>query len=187
MLKSSETSARGMLANSRAISSFLLLWCMTLVTGAWAQQIPKVDEQSLSGHRVLLPEAVSGKVAVLILGFSRASKEPTSAWGQKLQTDLGKTPGLEIYSMPVLEEVPSLIRGMVISGIKRGVPENQRSHFVPVLHNEASWKKLVNYREPDDAYLVLLDRNGTVAFQMHGALSEQGYEQLRQHIEPLLK
>jgi hypothetical protein len=164
-----------------------MLLCIALASSAWAQQIPKVDEQSLSGHRVQLPQDVSGRVAVLILGFSRASKEPSSAWGKKLHTDLGQTPGLEIYSMPVLEEVPGLVRGMVISGIKRGVPENLRDHFVPVLHNEAEWKKLVNYREPDDAYLVLLDRSGTIAFQIHGSLTEQNYPQLRQHIEQLLK
>ncbi len=152
-----------------------------------AQQIPRVDEQNLSGHRVQLPQDVSGRIAVLILGFSRASKEPTSAWGKKLQTDLGHTPGFEIYSMPVIEEVPGVIRGMVISGMRRGTPENLRDHFVPVLHNEAEWKKLVGYREPDDAYLVLLNRDGAIAYQTHGPVTEKSYGDLREHIEELLK
>lgn len=167
--------------------AIFLLLATALAGSACAQQIPPVDEQSLAGHRVILPAAASGKVAVLILGFTRASKEPTSAWGKRLQTDLGKTSGLEIYSMPVLEEVPGFVRGMVISSMKKGVPEDQRDHFVPVLHHEAEWKKLVSYKAPDDAYLILLDRTGNIAYQASGALNEQRYSQLRRHIEDLLK
>ncbi len=169
------------------ITALLLFGVAIGTTAVSAQQIPKVDELNLSGHRVQLPQDVSDKVAVLILGFSRASKEPSTAWNTKLQSNLGKMPGIEIYSMPVLEEVPGFIRGMVVSGIKRGVPENLRDHFVPVLHNEAEWKKLVNYKEPDDAYLVVLDRTGNIAYQMHGTLDDQNYDQLRQHVAPLMK
>jgi hypothetical protein len=161
---------------------------LALTTGkAPGQQIPQIEEQNLSGRRVVLPDAVSGKVAVLILGFTRASKELSTAWNNKLQRDLANTPDIEVCSMPVLEEVPGFVRGMVISGIKKGVPETQRDHFVPVLHHEAEWKKLVNYQEQDDAYMVVLDRKGNVSYQLHGPPSEQNYSQLRQHVEELLK
>jgi len=87
----------------------------------------------------------------------------------------------------VLEDVPRLIRGMVISGIKKGVPENERDHFVPVLQDEAALKKAVNYSAPDDAYLVILNRKGEVAQQMHEPLLDSDYPRLRQELESLLK
>ena len=168
--------------------------CVLALTYSWAavslasaQQIPKVEEDNLAGHKVVLPDAAAGKVAVLVLGFTRASKTPTRAWAQKIEADLGKTPGFALYSLPVLESVPHMIRGMVISGMKHDIPENQRDHFVPVLHNEAQWKTLVNYEAPDDAYLVVLDRGGMIAYQVHGEPNEQNYGLLRQHIESLLK
>ena len=68
---------------------------------------------------------------------------------------------------------------MITSGMKKGVPENQRANFVPVMHNEAELKKLVDYKEPDDAYVVVLDRSGKVAFQTHGATRRPDYAQLR--------
>jgi hypothetical protein len=169
------------------VARWTLVLCTTIALGAVAQQIPRVDEQNLAGHRVVLPDGVAGKVAVLVLGFTRASKEPSTAWAGKIQKDLGANSGVGVYSMPVLEDVPSLIRGVVISGIRRGVPENLRDHFVPVLHNEAEWKKLVSYKEPDDAYLVVLDRSGKIAYQAHGPLSDQSYAQLQQQVESLLK
>ena len=41
----------------------------------------------------------------------------------------------------MLEEVPGFIRGMVISNIKKDVPENRREYFIPVLRGESDLKK----------------------------------------------
>jgi predicted transcriptional regulator len=76
---------------------------------------------------------------------------------------------------------------MITSGMKKGVPENQRANFVPVMHSEAELKKLVGYKESDDAYLVVLDRRGKVVFQTHGATSDRNYAPLRAKLENLLK
>src|SRR5215813_15121454 len=77
-----------------------------------------------------LPISAHGKVAVLVFGFTKASKVPTSAWAQKINAEFGTHNGCEWYELPVLEDVPRLTRGMVISSIKKGVPESRRSHFV---------------------------------------------------------
>ncbi len=169
------------------VSSWLAVIVWAVATVSVAQDLPKIEGESLAGHHVVLPDAASGKVAVLILGFSKASKTPTSAWGQRIETDFAETPDLVLYQLPVLEDVPGFIRGMVISNIKKGVPEERRGYFVPVLHGESDLKKLVNYREPDDAYLILLDRSGNIAYQMHGALSETRYAELHQRIVALLR
>ena len=56
--------------------------------------------------KIVLPDAAAGKVAVLIFGFTKASKVPTSAWAEKLQADLGTRSEFELYQLPVLESVP---------------------------------------------------------------------------------
>ena len=60
-----------------------------------------------------------------------------------------------VYQLPVLEEAPRMIRGMITSGMKKGMPESERATFVPVMHNETELKKLVAYNELDDAYLIV--------------------------------
>jgi hypothetical protein len=166
-----------------------VLCCLALLNSSIAQsagRLPRIEGDSFAGHHVVLPEAAAGKVAVLILGFTKASKGPTSAWADKLQPDFGTRPGFELYQLPVLEDVPRFVRGMVISGIRKGVPENKRDHFVPILQGEAELKKLVGYKEPDDAYLVILDRAGNLAQQIHGAPNDRNYRQVRSAIESLL-
>jgi hypothetical protein len=75
---------------------------------------------------------------------------------------------------------------MVISGIKKGVPEAERDHFVIVLQSEAELKKFVGYKEPDDAYLVTLDPNGKTVQQLHGAPTLEAYSGVKKELDSLL-
>jgi hypothetical protein len=151
-----------------------------------AQPMLRIEGESFAGQKVVLPEAALGKTAVLIFGFTKASKEPTSAWARKIHSEFGTRNGFELYQLPVLESVPRFIRGMVISSIKKGTPEDMRAYFVPILQNEAELKRLVDYKEADDAYLVVLDPGGQVALQRHGPFSETAYGQFRTDLQSLL-
>jgi hypothetical protein len=175
----------------RRLGPALLFWlyCLAFVVSSAAQSgvpMPKTQGESLAGHLVMLPDAAAGKVAVLVFGFTKASKVPTSAWAEKLQAGPGTRPDYELYQLPVLEDVPRLIRGMVISGIKNGVAESKRDHFVPIVQGEAELKKLVGYQEPDDAYLIILDRSGNIVQQIHGAPNDANTAQARSTIDSLL-
>jgi hypothetical protein len=148
--------------------------------------MPTIEGESFAGRKVILPDATRGKVSVLIFGFTKASKGPTSAWGAKIQSDFGSRAGFEMYQLPVLEDVPRFIRGMVTSSIKKSVPEGMRDHFVPILEHESELKKFVTYQEKDDAYLVVLDTMGRVVYQLHGALSDAAYQKISGEVQALL-
>ncbi len=176
-------------ASSFFLAGFLAL---ALSSVAAAQSIvemplPKIEGESLAGHHVVLPDAASGKIAVLIFGFTKASGAPTGAWGKKISAEFHGQAAFTLYQLPVLEDVPRLFRGLVISGIRKGVPEEVRDHFVPILNGEAGLKKLVSYKAPDDPYLVVLNREGKIVAQMHGFLTDAAYAQLKTPLESLLK
>jgi hypothetical protein len=158
----------------------------TSLEGA-AQQFPRLQEENLAGQRVVLPDAASGKIAVLVLGFSHASGTSAGAWAKRIRSDFGKTSGFELYQLAVLEGAPKILRGMIISGIKKGVPDNERANFIPVLHNAEQLQKLVSFKVEDDAYVVVLDRSGTVAYQTHGTSVDPGYAELHAKLQSLLK
>ena len=160
---------------------------MLLEHAAYAQQFPRLQEDNLNGQQVVLPDATKGKVAVLVFGFSRSSQNSTGPWMKHLREDFGKTASLELYQLPVIEEAPRLIRGMITSGMKKGVPGAERANFIPVMHNEADLKKLVSYKPEDDAYIVVLDPTGEVVFQTHGGPEATGYPELRAKLQGLLR
>ena len=75
---------------------------------------------------------------------------------------------------------------MVVSSMKKGVRDNMRDHFVPILQHESELKKFVSYQEKDDAYLVVLDTTGRVAYQMHGPFSDTPYQKVSGEVQALL-
>lgn len=176
------------LGSDRTRGTVVLLSALLLPALALAQPqtMPSISGKNLAGGKVVLPDAAKGKVAVLIFGFTKASKEPTKAWATRFNSELGSQPDFVLWQLPVLEDVPRLIRGMVISGMKKTVPENLRDHFVPILESEAELKTLVNYKDADDAYLIVLDRFSRIAQQSHSASPEGTYAQLRTEIQSLL-
>ena len=176
--------------NSLQKHFFHFVYCLALLISASAQEIarmPTIEGESFAGQRVVLPDAATGKVAVLVLGFTKASKGPTTAWANKLLADFGARPAFALYQLPVLEDVPRFVRGMVISGIKKGVPEDKRDHFVPILEKEAELKKFAHYNEADDAYVVVLGRSGESLAMGHGnGPSDGDYERVRSAVKASL-
>jgi hypothetical protein len=173
----------------RIVPLIELLACAVLTATAWAQStqpMPHVEGENLAGHKIALPDDASGKVAVLVFGFTKASKEPTSVWADKILAEYGSRSGFELYQLPVLESVPRFIRGMVISGMKKGAKADRRDHFVPILQEEAALKKLVGYKGPDDAYLVVLNPVGQIVRQLHGPFSDSAYDGLRGELQTML-
>jgi hypothetical protein len=147
--------------------------------------IPAVHATSFSNEQVNLPEGLRAKVGVLVLGFSRGSRDSTTAWGKRLAADYGQSQGVMYYEMPVLEAVPKMIRGFVINQIKSSVPERERPRFVVVLENEPAWQAVVHYKEPNDAYVLVVDDQGVVRWQTHGAATDSAYGVMKQQVEAL--
>lgn len=170
----------------RTIAPALCAFMLTAFALAQHQAMLTISGESLAGNKVVLPEAANGRVAILVFGFTKASKDPTKAWATKLNSEFAGRPNFVLYQLPVLEEVPRLFRGMVISGMKKGVLENLREHFVPILQGEAGLKNLVSYKEPDDAYVVMLDRYGRIVEQLHSSSPDPRYSQLETEIRSLL-
>ena len=74
----------------------------------------------------------------------------------------------------------------MVSSIRKDLQEEQRGSFVAVVHRKDELKKLVGFKAADDAYLVVLDRAGKIAYQSHSAVLESGYPELRAKVLALL-
>jgi hypothetical protein len=89
------------------------------------------------------------------------------------------------YQMPVLESVPNLIRGMVLKSMRSGVPEAMQPHFMPTFSDEAEWKRIARYANPDDAYVLVVDGDGRVRWQTSGKVTDAGFGALKEQVEAL--
>lgn len=170
-------------------SRWMLLALLLLWNVAPAQQvetkIPEVHGTSFTDQPVNLPKDLQGKVGVLVLGFSRGSRETATAWGKRLAADYRDSPVVMYYQMPVLAGVPKLLRGYILGKIRGSVSEQVKPRFVPILDNEPAWRALTHYERGDDAYVVVVNGQGGVLWQTHDALSDAAYGSLKEHVEAL--
>ncbi len=126
-----------------------------------------------------------GKIAILILGFSKGSRTQATLWGRRLPTDYFYSPDVLYFEMPVLEAVPRLLRGAVLRSIKSEVSAHSQPHFAPLTTDEGRWRTVVHYNQPNDAYVLVVDSNGLVQAQFQGEPTDSSYQELKRRVEQL--
>ena len=162
---------------------WLLLLCAATTLQASSQTIPPVHSALFDGTPIDLPDALHGRSAVLILGFSQAAGPQVAAWGKRLAADFRNDPSVAWFEMPMLESVPRLLRGFVLRRIKQGVSEQGRATFLPIADHEAEWKALAGYKQPNDAYILVVDPDGHVRTRSEGPLNDAAYAAMRTQVK----
>ena len=110
--------------------------------------------------------------ALLIVGFSRGSNAQTEPWRKRADADAELAP--LAYSVLVLEGAPRWVRGLIVRGVRRAVPERQHDSVLIVTKGGDTWRAWVGFEEAsqDAAYVLRLDRSGGTCFRHVGAVSE---------------
>jgi len=147
-----------------------------------AQSIPTVKAKALDNTEITLPNVNSQQVLILIVGFSRKSGELCKVWGRKISADYHADARIAYFTIPVLQDAPSLVRPMILHGMRKDVPAQELSHFIPVYSYESDWKKVVNFSTPDDAYLIVATPDGHPVWQAHGPYSDATYTDLQKSV-----
>jgi hypothetical protein len=150
-----------------------------------AQSIPPIKAKALDDSEVVLPKPGGEQFLILVLGFSHKSGENCTPWDKRLAADYGSDSHVAYYQLPVLAGAPSLIRPVILRGMRKDVPASLHSHFVPIYDHEEDWKKLVRFSGADDAYVLVTSPDGHILWQTHGLLSDSAYADLQASITKL--
>jgi hypothetical protein len=148
--------------------------------------MPHTEAETLSGKKIVLPDAVNGHPTIVVMGFTKRSQSQTSAWRAQLTKDYGNEPRLQRYAIAVLDDVRGFMRGRVTASIRRGVPQDQQDTFIVLTHHAKPWRDLAAITNADDAYVMLFDESAHVVAQTHGSV-EDAYAPLQPEIRDVLK
>lgn len=142
-----------------------------------AERVPSLPVETLAGASFEVPSAWPARPVLLVVGFSRVSADACRAWSERLRTSGLR--GLEVYQVAIIDEVPGMLRGMVASSIRKGVPTAFHGRFLLVTGQGQAWKKLADYGEPDAPYLLLFDARHTLRWHASGGLDDAAWQALR--------
>jgi hypothetical protein len=157
--------------------------CFCLLASARSEQLPKTASESLAGQQLMLPDALKGRPALVIVGFSKGSQTSLKEWDTRARKELGEA--FDVYQVAVLEDAPRFIRGMITHAMKGSTPADRQDHFLIVVRGEAELKKAAAFSEADDAYVWLLDGAGDVRWRTHGVVSNAALRELQEQVEKL--
>lgn len=141
-------------------------------------RIPALFGTTFAGAPISFPDALRGRVSVLVIGFSRESQASAEDWGKRLAATYQKPSGVMYYELPVVADVPSLLRNWVIGRIRHSVSEAARTHFVPVIDGEAAWKLAAGANSGAYACVLVVDKQAAVRWRYQGAVSESAFAEL---------
>ena len=139
-----------------------------------------------TGRTAVLPQAASGRVALLLLGFTYDSRFAVEAWAKKFRQEFASRPAGDVLRDPhdrrPGEAGEVVHRRRHAHGAR---PKADYEHVITVYGGTDAWKRRVGFRDPKAAYLILLDPGGKVAWQHAGAFEEGPVPRtFRQGIEP---
>src|SRR6187455_2175555 len=127
-------------------------------------RLPVLTGQFLSGRDAELPRASSGKVALVAMGFTYKSRFPVEAWGAWYRATIGSRPDVTFFEVPMIGGLSTLGRWFIDRGMRRGTPVELHEQVITVYGGTGDWKLRLSHspEHEDDAYLVVLDRDGVV-------------------------
>ncbi len=158
---------------------------------AVGEHLPALQGEYLSGRKAVLPDDASGRAALLLVGFSYASRKPVAAWTQRFRADFPDKAQATFYQVPMLGGGARMGKWFIEGGMRRGTPKADQENVITVYGGTDAWRqrlgvKAGDAKAEDTAYLVLLDRKGNVVWRHAGPFEESAYQALAAHVRKLL-
>lgn len=126
------------------------------------EAFPTVTGTSLAGDAVTFPDVGRGAPLLLLIGYEQDTQFDLDRWIQALEAAGAKVRTYELPTIPGL--TPRLFSGFIDGGMRRGIPQEDWFAVVTVYGDAA---KVAEFTGNDDGLpgrIVLLDRDGRVAF-----------------------
>lgn len=168
------------------------LWAVSL-TGQAAETVlapgaalPPLVGEDLAGREVTLPDASRGKAALIAFGFSYNSRKPVEAWTAHARATWGTDPRFTRYQVPMIGGFGRLAKPFITGGMRKETPPQFHGNAVTVFGGVGPWKARLGVKDDGLAYLVLLDRAGTIRWLHTGPFDPAKAAEFDDHVRALL-
>lgn len=148
---------------------------------------PSLRGEYLTGRKANLPGDAAGRAAVILMGFTYASRKPVEAWADRLKPALAAMDGATFYEVPVIGGMARMGKWFIDSGMRRGTPRALHENVITVWGATRRWKQLAGVTDDRDklAYVTLIDREGLIRWRYTGVFDEAAFEVLTTELRGL--
>jgi hypothetical protein len=140
--------------------------------------LPALEGSFLTGRRARLPADARGKTALLALGFTYESRFAVEKWCARFAEEFAKSSDMTFFEIPLIGGAGRLARWFIDGSMRRGTPKERQENVITVYGGTDPWKQRVGFKEPNHAYLILIDRQGTIQWLYAGPFDDYGFTAL---------
>lgn len=150
---------------------FVLLTGFAPAESNGTRTMPATAGETLSGKHLRPADAAKGHAVVLIAGFSHDGGMRCGAWMKAVESD----PALKdasVLELAMLEKAPAILRGMIKSGMRKGLSAVEQDRIVVMTRDQQDWEKYFGVGDDSQPYVMVLNAKGDVVWQGHGTAAD---------------
>lgn len=141
---------------------------------------PTVQGEALSGDRYTIPSDLKEEKTLLLIGYVQNSQFDIDRW--LIGLDMTKT-RVQVFEVPTIKGlVPKLIKGKINNGMRNGIPKQIWKAVITIYEDGERVQKFTGNEKPNNARVLLIDKNGKVLFFYDEGFSVPALNQLRKTI-----
>jgi hypothetical protein len=135
---------------------------------------PRLEAEFLSGRKAVLPDAVAGKSALVMMGFTYDSRFEIEKWAEHVRQEYRANDRVTFFEVPVIGGMGRMAKWFIDSGMRKGTPKELHENVITVYGGADRWKQAMGFSQAqeDAAYLALLGPDGRVRWLHRGGFSD---------------
>lgn len=144
-------------------------------------RIPELRGHTLSGRAAVLPLPSPGSLTLVAMGFTYKSRFPVEAWADWYRKTVEPTAAMTFFEVPMIGGLVTLGRWFIDRGMRSGTAVELHDRVITVYGGTGDWKRRLAFSaaHEDDAYLIVLDREGVVRWLHHGVFDRSRADELK--------
>lgn len=162
--------------------SIMLLGCSTTYVNRnpVGENFPLVYGQTLTEEERELPTYFKGSNVVLLLGYKQDSQFDIDRW--LIGLDMTETE-ISAYEIPTIQGLfPRMFKSTIDEGMRKGIPKELWGGVITIYGDGATVQEFTGNQNPNNARVLLLDKDGKVIYFHDRGFSVPALNELRDKI-----
>ena len=151
-------------------------------------RFPQLQASNLEKRSLNLPGDFEGSRNLLLVAFQREQQAQVDTWLREMKRFEEADPGFRYYELPTIQKPNRLLRWIIDSGMRRGIPDPKaRARTITLYIEKAPFLKALGITDEMRIHCFLVDRTGRVLWRAEGAFEESKGLSLHDALKKLME
>lgn len=172
----------------RIFSLALLVLIVTGCSSTYSNQqitgktFPSVTGKNLEKNSINIPEDFKDNFTLLLVGYKQNSQFDIDRW--LIGLDMTETK-VNVYEIPTIQGLfPRMFNTMIDNGMRKGIPKDLWKGVITVYEDGEKVQIFTGNENPNNARVLLLDKNGIIVYFYDEGFSVTALNQVRSFLTP---